>query len=110
MTFITARRLHRDFKLPLPLAAEIASEQIQHVLRCRWQPWAWMLCWLVPAIACWFGWQAWAPSLNGHAVGLTLLIVACAGWFITAQWLAGPAARVAAADKARWLNRRTTTA
>lgn len=103
MTFITARRLQHEFQLPLPLAQEMITEQTQYVLRRQWQPWAWMICWLVPALTCWFGWQPWVLSLNNHAVGLALL-VACGGWFVTAQWLAGSATLASAADKARQLN------
>lgn len=103
MGFVTERQLQREFQLPKALAGEIEVEQTQRVLRSRWQPWAWLLCWLLPAAACWFGWLPGYPGLHAHLAANALLLIACAGWIGIARWLAAPAMLVAASTKARRL-------
>lgn len=103
MGFVTGRPLQREFQLPKALAGEIEVEQTQRVLRSRWQPWAWLLCWLLPAAACWFGWLPGYPGLHAHLAANALLLIACAGWIGIARWLAAPAMLVAASTKARRL-------
>ena len=103
MKWITARHLQREFHLPKALATEITGEQIQHALRHWWQPWVWLVCWLLPALAGWFGWLPWHPGLSAHAAGLCLMIVAMDGWIGIAWVLAAPAMLVAASSKARRL-------
>jgi hypothetical protein len=103
MKFVTARHLQREFHLPKALAREITGEQTRHALRHRWQPWVWLACWLLPALACWFGLLPWHAGLSAHAAGVCLMIVAMDGWIAIACVLAGPAMRVAARSKARRL-------
>lgn len=94
MKFITARRLQPQFQLPVSLAREMVIGQTQYVLRHRWQPRAWLRCW--------FGWQPRVAALNGHSIGLALLMADIC-WFVGAQWLAGLTTLVDATDKARRL-------
>lgn len=103
MKWITAKHLQREFHLPKGLAREITGEQTQHALRRRWQPWLWLLCWLLPALSCWFGWLPWHAGLSPRAAGICLMIVAMTGWFGISFVLAGPAVLVAASRKARRL-------
>jgi len=103
MRFVTGRQLQREFQLPKVLAGEIEVEQTRQVLRRRWQPWAWLVCWLLPAAACWFGWLPGYPGLHARFAGNVWMIIAGAGWIGIARWLAAPAMLAAANDKAHRL-------
>ena len=105
MQWITARRLQREFALPMVLANEIVAEQWQAAVRTRWQTWVWLACWAVPVLACWFGWLPWNHGVHEHNTAVWLLIVAGGGWAGMGHWLAGPAMLTAAAARARRLRR-----
>ena len=105
MDYITARRLQHEFKLPAVLAREIDTECTLHALRYRWQPWAWLMSWLLlPALV---AWSAWLPScrhlFHGEMLSVLYMVIVLTGWVSLARWLAGPAMRVAAAAKSRRL-------
>jgi hypothetical protein len=102
--FVTTTHLRRAYGLPTALARDIVAEAMQRVLRRRWQPWAWLLAWLMlPALAAGAGWFPTWHAVRGWA--LAALAVGCFGWAALAQWLGGEAMLAAAGDKARRLGR-----
>jgi hypothetical protein len=104
MDHVTARRLQDEFKLPAVLAREIDAEQTRQALLHHWQPWAWLLCWLLlPSLAVWVGWLPSYLQLIHDGMLVLPMAIALVGWICIARWLAGPAMRIAAAAKARRL-------
>lgn len=104
MGYITTRRLQDEFKLPSALAQEIDAEQTRHALLHRWQPWAWLLCWLLlPALAGWIHWMPSYRQLIRSGMFVLPMVTALMGWICIARWLAGPAMLATAIAKARRL-------
>ncbi|OOG62463.1 hypothetical protein B0E46_12515 [Rhodanobacter sp. B04] len=108
MDHICARRLQDEFKPPPVLAQEIAAEQTPRALLHRWQPRAWLLCWLLlPVLA---GWVDWLPSYRQLIHGgmfAALVVTAMMGRVCIARWLAGAAMLAAAMARARRLGAET---
>jgi hypothetical protein len=105
MRWITPQRLQDEFAMPRVLAGEVVAEQWQAAVRCRWQPWVWMACWVLPVLACWFGWLPWGHGVHRHDAAVWLMVIAGWGWVGIGRWLAGPAILASAAARARWLRR-----
>lgn len=105
MRWMTTQRLQDEFALPKVLAGEIIVEQWQAAVRYRWQSWAWLACCAVPVLARWFGWLPWSHGVHDHSAALWLMVIAGWGWIGVGRWLAEPAIRVAAAARARRLQR-----
>ena len=105
MQWITSQRIEREYSLPRALATDIVVAQLQAALRYSWPCWAWLACWTVPLLACWFGWLPWDFGGYEHSARVWLLIVVGCGWVGMARWLAGPAIMAAAASKMRSLHR-----
>ncbi len=105
MRWITTQRLQDEFALPRALAREVIVEQWLAAVRYRWPPWIWLACWLLVALACWFGWLPWNPGVHDHSAAVWPMIIAGWGWIGIGRWLAEPAIPVAAAARARWRQR-----
>ena len=105
MRWVTTQRLQDEFALPKALVREVIAEQWLAAVRYRWQPCAWWGCWMLAALACWFGWLPWSPGVHDHNAALWLMIIATWGWIGIGRWLAEPAILVAAAARSRRLQR-----
>jgi hypothetical protein len=105
MGWITAQQLQDEFALPRVLAREVVVEQWQAAVRCRWQPWVWLACWVLPVLARWSGWLPWDHGVHRHGAAVGLMVIASWGWIGIGRWLAGPAMLASAAARARRLRR-----
>ena len=95
---ITTHAVAKEYRLSEPLAREIVAEETQRALRRSW------LAWLVFLAALGFaGFLYFTPGSN-KTTALWVLIGGVSTWVLVGRYLAGPAIRKAAKDKAARLS------
>ncbi len=96
---IRTETVAKEYELSEPLAREIVTEETQRALRGSWV--AWLI--LLLAVAC-AGYVFFAPAAHKNSA-FWLLLGIIATWLAVGRYLAGPAIRKAAKEKAARLQR-----
>ena len=91
---ITADTVAKEYRLSEPIAREIVAEETQRALRRSWV--AWLVFFSALGVA---GYLYFVPG-SDKTTGLWLLIGGLSTWMLVGRYLAGPAIRKAARDKA----------
>ena len=95
MQIIDTGKLAKEFGLSESIAREIVADETQRALRTRWQPWVWLATTL-PLV----GWYYVSTPPEGRLGPFFVLLGSMVTWLLIARYLAGPAIRVAAKNKA----------
>ena len=95
---ITADVVAKEYRLSEPLAREIVAEETQRALRRSWAAWLVFLAGLGLA-----GFLYFLPG-SDKSSALWVLLGSMGAWMLVGRYLAGPAIRKAAKDKASRLS------
>ncbi len=91
---ISAAAVAKEFELSESLAREIVSEETQRALRRSWAAWLFLVAGLSIA-----GYVVAVPTADKNSAVWILLAIFSA-WILVGRYLAGPAIRAAAREKA----------